>query len=213
MTQGRDAFGKVAQQLRTDLRDGVLAPGTPLVVLDLAKRLRVSPTPVREALSRLSGQGLVEEHRGRGFIAARRRAVDLIELHRLHDGLIATALEQRSAKAADGGPILVDASSAADGRSDEQLRALTEALWRAIVGLCGNRALETAHGQLQDQLAVARLVERGVFRDLGGELAGLVRLFELKDYAGLKTAARRYHRRRCEAATALAHAIRDTFGG
>jgi DNA-binding GntR family transcriptional regulator len=105
MTQGRDAFGKVAQQLRTDLRDGVLAPGTPLVVLDLAKRLRVSPTPVREALSRLSGQGLVEEHRGRGFIAARRRAVDLIELHRLHDGLIATALEQRSAKAADGGPI------------------------------------------------------------------------------------------------------------
>jgi DNA-binding GntR family transcriptional regulator len=55
----------VADQLRTDIVAGTLAPGLLLRETELAFRLGVSATPVREALVELAGDGLVdiETHR------------------------------------------------------------------------------------------------------------------------------------------------------
>src|SRR5690606_32569715 len=50
---------EVFQQLRLAIVEGRLAPGTRLVELDIADRLGVSKTPVREALLRLERLGLV----------------------------------------------------------------------------------------------------------------------------------------------------------
>jgi DNA-binding GntR family transcriptional regulator len=50
----------VADQLRTAIVSGALQPGFLLKETELALRLGVSPTPVREALMDLSAEGLVE---------------------------------------------------------------------------------------------------------------------------------------------------------
>ncbi len=46
---------------------GRLAPGTRLVLDDLAEQLKVSRTPVRDALARLTSEGLVRREGRRGF--------------------------------------------------------------------------------------------------------------------------------------------------
>jgi DNA-binding GntR family transcriptional regulator len=49
------------------IMDGALAPGSPPRIVSLATRLGMSPTPVREALQLLAGEGLVERIPMRGF--------------------------------------------------------------------------------------------------------------------------------------------------
>jgi DNA-binding GntR family transcriptional regulator len=69
--------GKVtlAEELRLQLADeivrGALTPGAPLDESDLARRFKVSRTPVREALRQLVASGLVEAKPHRGAVVAR----------------------------------------------------------------------------------------------------------------------------------------------
>jgi DNA-binding GntR family transcriptional regulator len=64
-----------AEELRLQLADeivrGVLAPGAPLDETDIARRFKVSRTPVREALRQLAASGLIETRAHRGAVVAR----------------------------------------------------------------------------------------------------------------------------------------------
>lgn len=64
------ASEKAYQSLRLDIMDGALQPGAVLAEVDLAERVGVSRTPIREALSKLLADGLVEQAEGRGFVVA-----------------------------------------------------------------------------------------------------------------------------------------------
>lgn len=57
---------RVADKLREEIQNGELSPGLRLRQADIAARLGVSITPVREAFNKLAGEGLVviDEHRG-----------------------------------------------------------------------------------------------------------------------------------------------------
>jgi DNA-binding GntR family transcriptional regulator len=57
----RDAFALALSALRRRLRQGGDAPGAPLPIQLIAAELRLSTTPVREVLSRLAGEHLVEK--------------------------------------------------------------------------------------------------------------------------------------------------------
>jgi DNA-binding transcriptional MocR family regulator len=202
MTRAYDPFGSVLEALRSDLRNGVLAPGSPMVVMDLAKTLRVSATPVREALSRLSGEGLVEEHRGRGFSAPRLDPADLGSLHNLHGVYIATALIWREGRqervilskperGAEGATARVGAKGDTVGYRQ---RALTEQLWIGVVEAVDNRALKRHQQQVNDS-----------------ELDYLSQFAGAEASSAFRNAATDYHRRRFEASNLIAHCIRDTF--
>ena len=54
----------VYQALLQGIMNGLLQPGERLVVEYLAQDLDVSPTPVKQALARLSGEGFVETRAG-----------------------------------------------------------------------------------------------------------------------------------------------------
>src|SRR5258708_16451860 len=64
-----------AEELRLQLADeivrGVLPPGAALDETDIARRFKVSRTPVREALRQLVASGLVESRAHRGAVVAR----------------------------------------------------------------------------------------------------------------------------------------------
>jgi DNA-binding GntR family transcriptional regulator len=59
---------EVYRQLREDIISGRLRPRDHLVEVDLAQRLRVSRTPIRESLQRLAADGLIVSHRRRWVV-------------------------------------------------------------------------------------------------------------------------------------------------
>jgi len=68
----------VAQRLRTLIVEGALAPGEKLNERELAERLHVSRTPLREALKLLTAEGLVEHLPNRGAQVALLSDADVV---------------------------------------------------------------------------------------------------------------------------------------
>jgi DNA-binding GntR family transcriptional regulator len=84
----------VYEELRSQILDGVLGPGTPLVEVPLARSLGVSRTPVREALSQLAYEGLLERHE-RALRVRVLKPEDVLDLYEVR-----IALEDAAARAA-----------------------------------------------------------------------------------------------------------------
>jgi DNA-binding GntR family transcriptional regulator len=144
------------ERIRGLVLSGELASGTRLGQVELAERLGISRTPVREALRRLGGEGLVEGHSHRGFRVAelgldsvlRRLEVRAI----LEPGIAALAAERRTGRDLDlmRGAI-ADEEEARDGieahdasrrfhlalamaSGNEELVRVIESLWLVEVG-------------------------------------------------------------------------------
>ena len=66
------------QKLRSLLVEGDISPGSKLNERELAERLNVSRTPIREAIKRLAADGLVELIANRGAIAVQLSHEDVI---------------------------------------------------------------------------------------------------------------------------------------
>jgi len=77
----------VAAMLRELIMTGEFPPGAPLRQRDLAARLGVSPTPVREALRRLESEGLVHCDVHRGSTVAEAEAGPTEENYRIRAAL------------------------------------------------------------------------------------------------------------------------------
>ena len=71
----------IFEQLRQEILTGKLNDGERLVETDIAQRLKVSRTPVREALRKLEIEGLVEYSPGRGVTVAKISPGDMDELY------------------------------------------------------------------------------------------------------------------------------------
>ena len=73
--------------LREDIVDGQLPPGTILGEVEQAQRLGISRTPLREALSRLTADGLAAPHSGRGVVVTRISPDTVSDLFELRQAL------------------------------------------------------------------------------------------------------------------------------
>lgn len=71
--------------LRDEILDLVLPPGSPIDEVQLADRFRMSRTPIREALVRLAGEGLVDTLPNRSTMVAN---IDFLHLHTYFDALV-----------------------------------------------------------------------------------------------------------------------------
>lgn len=84
---------RVRLHLLDELRTGTLRPGAAISIKATAAALRTSHTPVREALERLVGEGVLQPVGERqGFRVARYGTRDLADLHRLLEVLVQSAL-------------------------------------------------------------------------------------------------------------------------
>jgi DNA-binding GntR family transcriptional regulator len=87
------ARDKIGAALRSMIVSRELAPDTKLEEIDLAKRLGVSRTPVREALIALEKDGLVRSRPNRGFTVVRANAESVLETYPVIGALEAAAVE------------------------------------------------------------------------------------------------------------------------
>ncbi|KAA0022775.1 GntR family transcriptional regulator [Antrihabitans cavernicola] len=71
----------IADQLRERVLDGSYAPGEQLSEAHLAEQLGISRGPVREALQRLSQEGLLISHRNRGVFVVELTPADIAEIY------------------------------------------------------------------------------------------------------------------------------------
>lgn len=78
--QGKTLSEQAYLLIRRDILAGHLAPGTKLKVDALRARYDIGPTPIREALERLSAEQLARAEQQRGFRVSPMTAVDLTEL-------------------------------------------------------------------------------------------------------------------------------------
>jgi DNA-binding GntR family transcriptional regulator len=93
-TLASSAYG----QVRGELLAGTLAPGKKILIKPLADRLGMGLSPVREALNRLSAEGLVVQSDQRGFTALPLALDDLADLTHARRLLNATVLRDSIAR-------------------------------------------------------------------------------------------------------------------
>ncbi|MFP5479284.1 MAG: GntR family transcriptional regulator [Alphaproteobacteria bacterium] len=74
----------VYEMLRDEILDLKLPPGSPIDEVHLAERFGMSRTPIREALVRLAGEGLVETLPNRSAMVAN---IDVLNLHTFYDAI------------------------------------------------------------------------------------------------------------------------------
>lgn len=132
---------QVYEALRAQLRGGELAVGQPLQELQLAERLGVSRTPVREAMARLASEGLLATERRSYTVPAltRRDIDDIYELRFLLEPAamrrIAPLTAGRAVRASIDAALAdaVSAHRAADSAGFRDANVRYRAAWLALV--------------------------------------------------------------------------------
>ncbi|WP_448956206.1 GntR family transcriptional regulator [Labrys neptuniae] len=71
--------------LRDEILDLVLAPGSPIDEVQLAERFKMSRTPIREALVRLAGEGLIDTLPNRSTMVS---TIDFLNMSPYFDALV-----------------------------------------------------------------------------------------------------------------------------
>lgn len=185
---GRADFSRLYRTILEELGTGQYHAGQRLGVKEMADRLHVSPTPVRELMSRLVGRGVIEERRSEGYYLARLGVRDIADLYRLHGHCTDLAIRDLPWP-----PDLPDPMPE-DGWS----------ILSTLVDRTDNLVLRDTRAYLGDRLRVLRHFEGLAIDGIALEASELAHLCAPPDRAGLRRAVTRFYRRRIAAAPTLA---------
>src|ERR1700760_4374599 len=93
---------KAYESLHAAIITGQLRPGARLPIEELAEHLEMSPMPIREAVRRLDGAGLVEDVPHRGARVTELSVTDLAEVYEVRLSLETLAMRRAAARFTDG---------------------------------------------------------------------------------------------------------------
>ena len=178
----------VYDRLREDLLSGRLAPSRKLQMRFLIEMYQTGQTPLREALNRLTSDGLVEVREQRGFYVRDISRAELAELTKTRCWVESLALRESMAATT---PQWEEQLLLAQHRLSRTPRSLNETKFednpewerlhriyhRTLIGNCGSQSLIAFCGQLADQLyRYRRLSIRKAFpsRHIGDEHLAIV---------------------------------------
>lgn len=82
------------QQLKEHIISGKLAPGEKLQIEKLKSLLKTGPTPIREALSRLTSSGLIEAKANRGFFVKKISEAEIRDIYDTFNQIELLALDR-----------------------------------------------------------------------------------------------------------------------
>lgn len=183
-----DGHASVYEKLRAALVGHAFGPGEHLMIGELADRYGVSPTPVREALSRLRAERLVAFAQGKGYFCPVPDLSELGDLYRALGALLVLAAGasmgrpaadeiERIVAAAEAGED-IDAAPGEAGAAARARAAIVEQALQQVADLCGNLVLSHLAENAIARTHAVRLVdmERAVsFRHFTATLRGLCR--------------------------------------
>jgi len=192
---------EVYEWLRRAIVTGELRPNEPLIEADLAEKLAVSRTPVRESLQRLASMGLILP-RKRGWSVREYTPLEIRENSEVRIGLegYATFLAAERASESELSVILALHRSRLDLKTaDEALRVKTNREFHdSIIAAAGNPRLTNAiyaSGQFYFNAPIARLTFEEELRLGNAEHERIVDCLLARDAAGAETAMRDHIRR------------------
>lgn len=140
----------VYQQLCKEITDGKILPGTQLREQEICDRLGISRTPVREALNRLTVDGLAQSVPNAGVYVKVFSAQDLEDMYRLR-----AALESMAARMA-----------CERGFSSEKLDRMREAQRIFTQGIRENQHELVAHGDVEFHKLLIALPESRILQEV-----------------------------------------------
>lgn len=177
-------------QVRRALQSGRYVPGQRIDPAKLADEFKTSPTPVRFALYRLVGEGLVADHARNGLHVPLLTEVALRDLYDWMEGLLLWACDLASAQPSSPHAAWPFAAG------DNDLVNLTWELFDAIASDADHWSLHHAVKRANDQLTPVRRANLGLIPHAKEELCELVRLWQSRDIPALRVALSNYHARR-----------------
>lgn len=143
----------IARKIRTAIGNGEFEPGAQLGEADLARRLGVSRGPLREAMQRLTQEGLLVSIRNRGLFVARFTHADINDIY-----LTRTAVERGAAlkiievdhsnRHAGEELMGIVAQMAALGANPAAVSQIDISFHEALVRLAGSPRLSRVHDTL-----------------------------------------------------------------
>ncbi|HTJ25215.1 MAG TPA: GntR family transcriptional regulator [Candidatus Limnocylindria bacterium] len=173
MTETKEGFAPFADQrvladrIYEAIKDAILSlqipPGSPLVERNLAQRFAVSKSPVRDALQRLAGEGLVEVFPHRGMVVRTFDARYVDELYELRIALeelaVRFATPRFTASDVEEARRILDLAKAAMERGDPvEVARLNQRFHLLFSERSGNRPLHDTLVTLQDRVRLIGVV-------------------------------------------------------
>jgi DNA-binding GntR family transcriptional regulator len=159
----RNLSGPVYERIKADIFEFRLLPGTRFSENEVARRARVSRTPVREALFRLEREGYLEVHAKSGW---RVRPLDFEQIDQLYDlrVMLECAAVQRVCA---GNPrvalaglekvwLVAPRSRLTDGT---RVARLDEEFHAELIGAAGNSELARIHQSITERIRIVRRLD------------------------------------------------------
>lgn len=192
--QGQGAY----LRLLDEIRSGALPPGSRLTETEIAERLKISRTPVREAIRRLEAEGLVN-HMPRAGAAVRRLSYpEIMELYEMRVVLEGTAarLAARSASEVEIEELAaINAEMAAASGDGAALSRLNRQFHTRLIDAARNRFLVRSVNTVQTTLLIigpSTLEEAARAREATAEHQGVVDALARRDGDAAEALMRRH---------------------
>jgi DNA-binding GntR family transcriptional regulator len=152
LPQGQGAY----RHLLNEIRDGTLPPGARLRETELAERLGISRTPVREAIRQLEADGLVVHLPRQGATVRSLDYAEVIELYEMRAVLEGTAarLAARAASGIELAELSALHAELAAAPAGTQARELNRQFHRSLIDAAKNRFLVKAMSALQKTMLI-----------------------------------------------------------
>lgn len=183
------------EKLRDAIRSNLLKPGQRLKEAELAKRFDISRTPIREAISRLNTEGLVQ-------LTARGLSVTILTKQQVREVYYVRAiLEGAAAQLAASRITPMEISAmrdfvepfASEDLSPAEAARLNEMFHQAILDAAHNQYLTQALARLSDTLLLlprTTFEKEGRIRDAMQEHLNILQAFEKRDDLAAEKLAR-----------------------
>lgn len=137
---------EVYVKIKDDILRNILMPGDKLIEANIAKSLKVSRTPVREALQRLQKDGLAQGYPRKSYIVSKISMKETRDLYTVRKSLEPIAVEIIATKGVDNNKsletIIEQIKVALDEKDIENLKNLTIVWNKAIVDSLDNSILK-----------------------------------------------------------------------
>ena len=199
--QSKSAF--LYQEVRDALRSGRYAPGQRIDPTALADEFDASATPVRFALYRLVGEGLIADHGRNGLHVPLPNEVALRDHYDWMRRLLLMACAIHFAAAPDAPAFPLEFPAV------EDVARATWLLFDAIARAADHRSLHRAVEQVNGRLAPVRRIGLQLVGDAIDELSALLRHWQQRDRQALEAAIDAYHARRAQLVPRIVAALED----